>query len=132
MGNLYHVSSSPIKCTLRKNSTSEHLFWRFRLSQIEDCIQCLEGPNSTWKDHDRNLGVHRDPKIPIMVLPGTQYSWTPRSLSWFFQVLFGPSRYSIQSSICDNLKHQKRCLEIIFVYRATDSQIRVTMTLKQE
>ena len=33
---------------------------------------------STWKDHDRNVGVHMDPKIPIMVLPGT---------IWSFQVL---------------------------------------------
>ena len=34
----------------KKKSTSEHLFWCFRLSQIEDSIQFLEGPNSTWKD----------------------------------------------------------------------------------
>ena len=44
----------------KKKSTSEHLFWCFRLSQIEDLIQYLEGPNSTWKDHDRHLGVHLD------------------------------------------------------------------------
>ena len=43
--------------TLGKKSTSEHLFWCFRLSQIEDSIQYLVGPNSTWKDHARNLGV---------------------------------------------------------------------------
>ena len=36
----------------------EHHFWYFRLSQIEDSIQYLQGTNSTWKDHDRNLGVH--------------------------------------------------------------------------
>ena len=45
-----------------------------RLSQIEHSTQYLEGPNSTWviwKDH-------LDPKIPIMVLPGT---------IWSFQVL---------------------------------------------
>ena len=41
----------------KKKSTSEYLFWCFRLSQIEDSIQYMEGPNSTWKDHDRNLGV---------------------------------------------------------------------------
>ena len=41
----------------KKKSTSEHLFWCFRLSQIEYSIQYLEGPNSTWKDHDRNLWV---------------------------------------------------------------------------
>ena len=28
----------------KKKSTSEHLFWCFRLSQIEDSIQYLEGP----------------------------------------------------------------------------------------
>ena len=58
-------------CTLRTKSTSEHLFWCFRLSQIEDSIQYLEGPHSSWKDHD-----HDD-----------------RNLSWSFQVPFGPSRY---------------------------------------
>ena len=40
--------------------------------------------------------------------------WTPRFLSWSFQVLFGPSRYWKKSSICDNLKHQKRCSEVLF------------------
>ena len=40
--------------------------------------------------------------------------WTPRFLSWSFQVLFGPSRYGIESSICDNLEHQKRCSEVLF------------------
>ena len=44
----------------KKKNTSEHLFWCFRLLQIEDSIQYLEGPNSTWKDHDRHLGVHLD------------------------------------------------------------------------
>ena len=42
--------------------------------------------------------AHLDPKVPIMVLPG----------------IFGPSRYSIESSICDNMKHQKRCSEVSF------------------
>ena len=40
----------------KKKSTSEHLFWCFRLSQIEDSIEYLEGPNTTWKDYDRNVG----------------------------------------------------------------------------
>ena len=43
-----------------KKSTSEHLFWCFRLSQIEECIQYLEGPNSAWKDHDRQ---HYEKKV---------------------------------------------------------------------
>ena len=41
----------------KKKGASKHLFCCFRLSQIEDFIQYLEGPNSTWKDHDRNIGV---------------------------------------------------------------------------
>ena len=45
-------------CTLRKKKYFRAPFWCFRLSQIEDSIQYLEGPNGTWKDHERNLGVH--------------------------------------------------------------------------
>ena len=62
----------------KKKRTSKNHFWCFRLSQIEDSFQYLEGPNSTWKDPDRNLGIRLDPKIAIMVLPGT---------IWSFQVL---------------------------------------------
>ena len=36
----------------KKKSTFEHLFWCFRLSQIEDSIQYLEGPNGIWKNCD--------------------------------------------------------------------------------
>ena len=32
----------------KKKSTSEHPFWCSRLSQVEDSVQYLEGPNSTW------------------------------------------------------------------------------------
>ena len=63
----------------KKKSTSEHLFWCSRLSQIEDSFQYLEGPNSTWKDHDRNISFQMDPNIPIMVLQGTTV--------WSLQVL---------------------------------------------
>ena len=60
---------------------------------------------STWKDQI----------VPGRTMIGILGSiWTPRLLSWTFQVLFGTSRYSIESSICDNLKHQKRCLEVLF------------------
>ena len=45
------------------------------------------------------LGSRWTKDIPIMDLPGT---------------IFGPSRYWLESSICDNLKHQKRCLEALF------------------
>ena len=51
--------------TLRKKVLQSTFFWCSRLSQIEDSIQYLEGPNSTWKDHVRNLGVR-------LVLPGTE------------------------------------------------------------
>ena len=44
-----------LTCTLRRKSTSKHLFRCFRLSQIEDSIQHLEGPNGIWKDHDRQI-----------------------------------------------------------------------------
>ena len=44
----------------KKKSAPQHLLWCFRLSQIEDSIQYLEGPNSTLKDHDRILGVPLD------------------------------------------------------------------------
>ena len=43
-------------------------------------------------------------------------TWTPRFLSWSFQVLFGPSRYWIESSIFDNLRHQKGALKYLFFY----------------
>ena len=76
----YHYESVEIHS--KKKSTSEHLFWCFGWSQIEDSIEYLDGPK--------------------------------RFLSWFFQVLFGPSRYSSESSICDNLKHQERCSEVLF------------------
>ena len=41
-------------------------------------------------------------------------TWTPRFLSWSFKVLFGPSKYWMESSICDNLEHQKRCSKVLF------------------
>ena len=44
---------------------------------------------------------------------------TPICISWSFQIPFGPSRYRIESSICDNLKHQKRCLEVLFFLECT-------------
>ena len=84
----------------KKKSTFKRLVWYFRLSQVEDSIQYLEGPNGIWKDHDRHIGVQRDqmdPNRPVMVLPDT----------------FGPSRYWIESSICDSLKYQKRCLKVL-------------------
>ena len=84
----------------KKKSTSERLFWCFRLSQIEHFIQYLEGPNSTWKDYDRNLEVQVDPKIPIMILPGT---------IWSFQVL-----NRVQYLRQPKAPKKKRCSEVLF------------------
>ena len=68
-----------VSYTLRKKSTSEDLFWCFRLSQIEVSILYLEGPNSTWKDHDRNIFCPPGPKYSYhgpfryhLVFPGTE------------------------------------------------------------
>ena len=71
---------------LRTKSTFKNLFWCFSLSQIEDSSQYLEGPISTWKDHNTSIGIFLllDPiflswsNIDIVVLPGTD---------WSFQVL---------------------------------------------
>ena len=67
-----------ILIALSEKSTSKHLFRCFRLSQIENSIQNLEGPNGILKNHDGHLGVETDPEMPIMVLPDT---------IWSFQVL---------------------------------------------
>ena len=62
----------------KKKSTSKHLFWCFRLSQIEDSIQYLEGPNGIWKHHDRHAFCPFGPQYAChgasryqLVLPGT-------------------------------------------------------------
>ena len=57
--------------TLRTKSTSKHLFWCFSLSQIRDSCHYLEGP---WKDPKKNIGFQLDEDIPIMVLPGSDWS----------------------------------------------------------
>ena len=72
------------------------------MSQIEDSVQYLEGPNGIWKNHVRHIGVHLfstwnwkglmvsgssgwidrlvhlDPNMPVMELPDA---------IWSFQVL---------------------------------------------
>ena len=57
-------------------------FWCFSLSQIEDSVYYLERPYAhtigIGKHHDRHIGVHLDPNMPIIVLPDT---------IWPFQVL---------------------------------------------
>ena len=65
-------------CTLRRKSTSEHLFWCFSLSQIGDSCQYLEGPISTWKHHDRDIGVH----LSYMVLTNMLIYWSFQVLTW--------------------------------------------------
>ena len=68
-----------IQNTLQEKSTSRHKFWYFRLPQIEDSIQYLEGPNGIWKHHDGHIGVHMDKRYSChgasryhLVLPGTE------------------------------------------------------------
>ena len=62
-----------------KKSASEDLFWCFRLSQTEDSIQYLEGPNGIWKHHDRHIFCPSRPQYAYhgpsryhLVLPGTE------------------------------------------------------------
>ena len=62
----------------------------------------LQGPNGTWKDHDRNIGGQMDQDISIVVLPGTDRLVLPGTDI---------------SPICDKLKHQKRCFEVLFFLR---------------
>ena len=65
----------------KKKSTSEHHFWCFRLSQIENSIQYLEGPNGIWKDHDRQIRVPGDNNYIIIDLDGW-YCMRCSSLTW--------------------------------------------------
>ena len=53
----------------KKKSTSKYVFWYFSLSQIEDSIHYLEGPNSAWKHHDRNLGVQTEHQKKVLLSP---------------------------------------------------------------
>ena len=80
-----------IQC--KKQKYFQALFWCFSLSQVSDPSQYLEGPNSIWKDHE-----YWDPdgqKIFVHV-------------SWSFQI-------QLDSPVCDKLKHQKWCLEVLFI-----------------
>ena len=53
------ISLNVIKL-LRTKTSSKDLFWCFRLSQIGTPCRYLEGPISTLKNHDRNIGVQMD------------------------------------------------------------------------
>ena len=87
-------------CTLRTKSSSKHQFWCSSLSQIGHLYWCLEGPNSTWRNHRRNI-VQVDPNIQL----------------WFFQVPIGSSRHWHKSPIWEKINHQKWYLEVLFVLR---------------
>ena len=91
----------------KEKSSFRHLFWCLSLSRIGDSIQYLEGPNGTWKDYDRNLEVQVDPKIPIMILPGT---------IWSFQVL-----NRVQYLRQPKAPKKKRCSEVLFFLRMYDA-----------
>ena len=84
--------------TIRKKSTSKHL----------SVLQLVT-----------NTGLYSVPGRTKWYLEAPwQAYWGPRGqkifLSWSFQIPFGPSRYWIESSICDNLKHQKGALKYFF------------------
>ena len=38
-------------------------------------VSVLEGPIRTWNDNNRNIGFQMDKDIPIVVLPGTDWSF---------------------------------------------------------
>ena len=61
--------------TLRKKVLQSTYFWCFSLSQIEDSIEYMEGPNGIWKHHNRQIGVPVDPNLPVMVLTDTIWSF---------------------------------------------------------
>ena len=48
-------------------------FLVLQLVTNRDWCQYLEGPISTWKDHNRNISILPDPNIPIVVLPGSDW-----------------------------------------------------------
>ena len=50
-------------------------FWCISLSQIGVSCQYLEGPISTYKDSNTNIGVQKNKDIPTMVLSGTDWSF---------------------------------------------------------
>ena len=79
-------------CTLfgKNEKCLQEPFLCLSLSQIRDVGQYVEGPNSTWKDQNRNIGVQVYKDMAI-VLPGTDTS---------------PPIFGI-------LKHRKRCLEVL-------------------
>ena len=51
-------------------------FWCFSLSQIEDYGQYLEGPISTWKDPNKNIGVHLCMVVEAVALLWFDFWWT--------------------------------------------------------
>ena len=62
------MKSNYFRSTLLEKSTAEHLFWCFMLSQIEESSQYLEGSTSTWKDHDRTIGVNTYIRLVVQYL----------------------------------------------------------------
>ena len=74
--------------TLRNKVLPSTFFWCISLSQIGDSCQYLEGPNVTWKNHNRNIFCPGGPQYSCcgpsryhLVLQGTGTS-TPSVTSW--------------------------------------------------
>ena len=51
----------------KKKKFFKHHFLCFSLSQIGGLCQYLKGSTITWKDHNWNIGVFQDLKIPMVV-----------------------------------------------------------------
>ena len=49
----------------------------FSFSQLGNLCQCLEGPISTLKDYNRNIGVQKETVIPIMLPTEPSGTLTP-------------------------------------------------------
>ena len=91
-----------VKYTLGKKALQSTFFGASSCHKIEDSIQYLEGPNRTWKDPDRNLGVH---------LGGTIYLiW---SMSYNARYQFLVVQKSQPLIVCSVLWSWAVCLAII-------------------
>ena len=69
------------KVTPKKKKYFKAPYCSFSLSQTQDSIQYLEGPNGIWKDHDRHIFCPDGPQYAChgasrfhLVLPGTEQS----------------------------------------------------------
>ena len=73
--NLFDFLPSKFSSNVINNMyTLPSTFLVLQLVTIGDSSQYLEGSNSTWKDHDRNLGVHQDQAIVLSQFQAISYA----------------------------------------------------------